>query len=139
LFCAFIEFRQAFDYVDHKCIRCKLIKCGIGGELLSVVRSINRLVKSRVMGFDGNVSAAFDFECILGVRQGEWLSPFLFALSRNGMEHELHVNGVDGICLGDLKLFTLLYADDIVIVSETEHGSRMAFRHHVWIQRKLEA
>ena len=37
----------------------------------------------------------------------------------NDMEHELCSHGVDDICLGDLKLFMLLYADDAVIFSET--------------------
>ena len=31
-------------------------------------------------------------------------------------------NGFEGIDLGFLKLFLLLYADDIVIMSETEEG-----------------
>ena len=106
LFCAFIDFRRAFDTVNHKCLLYKLIKCGIGGKLLNVIRSIYRLVKSKIMGFDGNVSAVF--ECILGVRQRECLSPFLFALFRNHLEHELRSYGVDGICLSDLKLFVIV-------------------------------
>ena len=35
------------------------------------------------------------------------------------MEHELRSHRVNGICLGDLKLFMLLYADNAVIFAET--------------------
>jgi len=35
------------------------------------------------------------------------------------MEHELRSHRVNGIRLGDLKLFMLLYADDAVIFAET--------------------
>jgi hypothetical protein len=84
LFCAFIDFRRAYDCINHRCLWYKSIKCGIRGKLLNVIRSMYRLVKSKVIGFDGNLSEVF--ECILGVRQGECLSPFLFALF---IEHEL--------------------------------------------------
>ena len=55
-----------------------------------------------------------DFTCYLGVRQGEYLSPFLFSLYLK--------NGFEGVDIGVLKLFLLLYADNIVICSETEKG-----------------
>ena len=53
---------------------------------------------------------------MLEVRQGECLSPFLFSMFFfNDLEEEFIVNGIDGIDIGLLKLFILLYADDIVI------------------------
>ena len=57
-----------------------------------------------------------------GVRQGECLSPFLFAVSLNDIEQEFVIKGADGVDSGFLKLFLLLYADDIVIFSETAEG-----------------
>ena len=38
------------------------------------------------------------------------------------MESEFANNGFEGVDIGVLKLFLLLYADDIVIFSETEKG-----------------
>jgi len=130
LFCTFIDFRRAFDSINHKCLWYKLIKCGIRGKLLNVIRGIYRLVKSRVKGFDSNMSTPF--ECILGVRQGECLSPFLFAPFINNMEYVPRSHRVDGICLVDLKLFILLYADDAVIFSKTDHGLQMALGTLYW-------
>ena len=40
----------------------------------------------------------------------------------NDLESELMQNGVDGIDIGMLKLYLLLYADDIVIFSSTSDG-----------------
>ena len=62
------------------------------------------------------------FSCFLGVRQGESLSPFLFNMYLNDIEEHFILNGFEGIDLDMFKLFLLLYADNIVIMSETEEG-----------------
>ena len=58
--------------------------------------------------------------------QGECLSPFLFTLFINDMEHEIGQGGTSGVSLGNLKPFLLLYADDAVIFSETPGGLQVA-------------
>jgi hypothetical protein len=60
-----------------------------------------------------------EFTCILGVRQGECLSPFLFSMFLNDIENEFIINGLNGIDFGYIKLFLMLYADDIVIFSNS--------------------
>jgi hypothetical protein len=70
--------------------------------------------------FDGTLSESF--EGFVGVRQEECLSPVLFSLYLNDMEEELKNKGLEGITVGALKLFLLLYADDTVLFSETEEG-----------------
>ena len=57
-----------------------------------------------------------------GVLQGECLSPILFAMYVNDIEQEFITKGTDGVDIGFLKLFFLLYADDIVIFSESADG-----------------
>ena len=54
-----------------------------------------------------------------GVHQGECLSPILFAMYVNDIEQEFITKRADGVDTGFLKLFVLLYADDIVIFSES--------------------
>ena len=69
-----------------------------------------------------NNELSHDFDCYLGVRQGESLSPFLFSMYINDIESEFYTSGVKGIDIGMIKLFLLLYADDITIFSETTEG-----------------
>ena len=112
LFCAFVDFTKAFDYVVHDIIWYKLIRIGVRGKILNVIMSMYSHVKSKVKVNNG---VSNGFECHLGVRQGECLSPFLFAMYVNDIENEFQLKGSEGINIGMLKMFLILYADDIVI------------------------
>ena len=116
LFCAFVDFTKAFDYLVRDIIWLKLIKLGVRGKILDIIRSMYQNVKSKVK-YDNSISSSF--ECSLGVRQGECLSPFLFAMYLNDLEDEFYLKGSDGIDIGVLKIFLLLYANDIIIFARS--------------------
>ena len=69
------------------------------------------------------------FNCEIGVRQGENLSPFLFAIFLNDLEDFFIENEVAGLerikdlCEDKihtyLQLFILLYADDTILLAES--------------------
>ena len=72
------------------------------------------------------------FPCNIGVRQGDNLSPLLFALFINDFSHYVGMS-YKGLCVSKschpsleiedalfLKLFVLLYADDTIILAENE-------------------
>jgi hypothetical protein len=130
LFCSFVDFSKAFDLVVHDNLWYKLIQLGLRGNILNIVKNMYTHVKSRVKSNDG-VSAEFD--CFLGVRQGESLSPFLFAMYINDLEEFLSIHGYQGVDITYIKLFLLLYADDIILMSETssglQHGLDMLFEY----------
>ena len=117
LYCAFVDFSKAFDYVVRDNVWYKLLKIGVRGKMLDIIKSMYSIVKSKIK-YKNNVSEAFI--CNIGVRQGECLSPFLFSMYLNDLEEELSVKGVKGVVIGMFKLFLLLYADDIVIFGETD-------------------
>lgn len=116
LYCAFIDFSKAFDYVVRDNLWYKLIQLGLRGKILNIIKSMYATVKSRVKVCNklGN-----DFYCSLGVRQGECLSPLLFSLYLNDVEEQFIHSGVEGLDVNMFKVFMLLYADDIVIFSNT--------------------
>ena len=83
LYCAFIDFSKAFDYVERNSLWLKLIRLGIRGKMINIIRSMYQNVRSRVKH---NNNLRDSFECYIGVRQGECLSPFLFSMFVNDLE-----------------------------------------------------
>ena len=118
LYCCFVDFTKAFDYVERHILWYKLIKIGVRGQMLDIIKSMYNAVKSKIKN---NNSVSEAFSCKIGVRQGECLSPFLFAMYMyvNDLEQELENNGANGIDIGMVKLRLLLYADDIVLFGKT--------------------
>ena len=108
----------------------KLISTGINGKIVNAIYNLYANAKSCVK-HNGNVSDSF--ACNVGVRQGENLSPLLFAIYLN--DFELFVsNSYKGLefisqqaknylCDEDvevfLRLYVLLYADDTIVMAES--------------------
>ena len=55
----------------------KMIKLGIHGKILNIIKSMYSVVKSRIK-YDNKLGT--ELFCCLGVRQGECLSPMFFFL-----------------------------------------------------------
>ena len=47
-YCAFIDFRKAFDYVVRDILWYKQIKLGVRGQILKIVKNMYENIKSRV-------------------------------------------------------------------------------------------
>ena len=64
------------------------------------------------------------FDCPAGLRQGCILSPMLFSLFINEIASSVEQQGMHGIQLlpGLVEIFLLLFADDIVLISDTPRG-----------------
>ncbi|MEW8548549.1 MAG: reverse transcriptase family protein, partial [Candidatus Thiodiazotropha sp.] len=127
LFCSFIDFSKAFDSVWRIGLWQKLIGNNINGKLFRIIHNMYQNIKSCV-SFSGEQSNYF--RSFKGVRQGENLSPVLFALFLNDLETFLIQNNCKGIDIDFssdqlvlyLKLFILLYADDTVIFGTDEES-----------------
>ena len=58
--------------------------------------------------------------CPVGVRQGCIISPIIFTLFLNDLQEYTCISvGSNGIDIETIKLFVLLFADDLVIFAET--------------------
>ena len=111
-----MDFKKAFDFINRDIIWYLLMKLGVKGKILNIIKSMYAEVKARVK-FNNELSESCD--SYLGVRQSDCLSPLLFSMYLNDIEEEFYLNGFKGIDIGTSKLFLLLYADNMTIFSET--------------------
>ena len=124
LYCAFVDYSKAFDLVNRSALWHKLIQQGVGGKILTVIKNMYLEAKSCIKA-DGSISNFFDI--LTGVRQGENLSPTLFAMFLNDFKDFLAqtCKGLEhlGTYMQDLdtfaRLYVLLYADDTVLLAES--------------------
>ena len=119
LYCCFIDFKQAFDSVDRNKLWNKISRLGIRGKILQILKSLYSNIKTSVL-LNGNISEPFISH--LGLLQGEIISPILFSFYVNDCEMDFLKNGCDPTELQDLSLFLLMYADDMVIFSQSISG-----------------
>ena len=133
LFCTFVDYSKAFDSINRATLWKKLFSYGITGKVIDVITNMYKSIKSCVM--DSGIQSDF-FESHVGVRQGENLSPLLFALFLNDLDTFFSKQKGDTLHYIDklyndcsvssmLNLFGLLYADDTVIMAENECGMQM--------------
>ena len=123
LYCCFIDFTKALDNIWRAGLWQKLLKHGIRGKILTVIKNMYKEIKSCIT-VNGNSSGFFS--CEKGVKQGENLSPLLFAIYLNDLETYLDLYNYKGVEIGIhdenvlifLKLFVILYADDTIILSD---------------------
>ena len=127
LFCAFVDYEKAFDTVWRDGLWRKLDMCGVykTSKVYNIIVNMYKSVKSCV--FSRGMKSNY-FASNAGVRQGENLSPLLFALFINDLESYLLAKGNNYIDFNDnvinnfVKLLVLLYADDTIILSNTAAG-----------------
>ena len=140
LFIAFIDYQKAFDTVWRAGLWLKLINEGVSGKFLNVIKDMYSKSKSCVLL---NNEKSEHFGSYAGVRQGEILSPLLFALYINDLEGFLRSKGVqplrgllsisgEVVDFNDyetvlfLDLLTLFYADDTIIFADSSLGLQFA-------------
>ena len=86
LYCTFVDYSKAFDNVSRIHLWSKLLSQNINGKILDVVKNMYNNAKSYIRNNNTNGEM---FNCGIGVRQGENLSPLLFALYLNDLQEFL--------------------------------------------------
>ena len=111
----FIDFSKAFDSVWHTGLWKKLYELGIKGKAWRILRALYANLEASVL-VDGKPGQKVPQE--QGVRQGDPLSPILFSMFINELVEELRRAG-GNVRVSTKELFSLLYADDIVLMADT--------------------
>ena len=107
--------------MPHNLLFNKLSQLGLAGNMLSLVENIYKKTKCAVKGGRDKITQIFNFT--KGVRQGCSLSPLLFNLYINEVIKTLDESREIPIHLDNstLKINVLMYADNIVILAESEN------------------
>ena len=116
LYCAFVDFKKAFDSIYRNGLWLKLYRSGIDGKLLQIIRDMYNKVKSCVKTCN-NYSEFFEYA--IGLRQGEIMSPIMFSLYLEDLELFLQDDITCGLKIDDIVLILLLFADDMVILGDS--------------------
>ena len=88
------------------------------GKFYSAIASLYRNPKTRVILRDFETEF---FDCPIGVKQGDCLSPTLFAIFINDLANEIKASKIGIDFDKDTLVNILLYADDIVILAKNEN------------------
>ena len=131
-FACFIDLKKAFDSVNRNCMWFKLKQLGIGGNFYSAVRSLYDNVRSCVQ-LNGLLTETFGIA--RGVKQGCLLSPTMFSIFINNLADVLRDANL-GINVDDVIVNLLMYADDIVLLAESEENlQRMLDLVYEWCRK----
>ncbi len=119
-FLVFIDFRKAFDCVEHTFLLHKLRQKGIDGNVYHAVKCLYSDPISCVR-VGRNLTDWFPVST--GVRQGDSLSPVLFSIFIDDLAQEIKELNC-GVQVGGLEIPLLLYADDVVLLSSSRSDTQ---------------
>ena len=119
VFAAFIDLRKAFDTIWRTGLFYKLLDLKVPFKIFKVLRSMYQDTTCRLK-FSNGLSEKFISSC--GVKQGDVLSPLLFNLYINDLVKVLEHNNVDPVTISETSINSLLFADDIILLSNSEKG-----------------
>ena len=121
LYVAFIDFKKAFDSVSRSSLKEVLREFNIPVKMAHMIESVYKSVIYCVKGSNGCTDY---FDTKRGLKQGCNMSPQLFLYVASCITREVLMKGKHGIQLlpNGPCLYILLFADDIVLFSDTVTG-----------------
>ena len=119
LYICFIDFKKAFDSVWRSALFLKLRGKGITGKVYNIIHD---LYLNTQYSYKTSQFYTKPFMANQGVKQGDSLSPTLFNIFVDDIGKYFDKNSTDPVNLQNQYLNHLLYADDLMLISETPIG-----------------
>ena len=117
LYICFVDFSKAFDLVNRNILFYKILKMGWNGRVIDTLRSLYSKTSFRVK-HEGKISSPVFTS--MGVNQGGIASGFLFRKYMSDLYDYLKAEV--GVCMGSLIILYLLWADDLILISNSVEG-----------------
>ena len=122
IFSCFVDFKKAFDSIPRDILLEKVLNIGVTGTFFNVLKTLY-LNDNCCVKLNGKVTIPFAVN--QGVKQGCILSPLLFNIFLADITEEFTNEDCEPIIIGESNsLGSLIWADDILLLSESEEGLR---------------
>ena len=117
LYMCFIDYKKAFDCVDHERMWIILKDMGVPIHLVVLLRNLYANQKATVRTEFGETE---QFDIGKGVRQGCILSPLLFNIYAENIMRDVLDKWEGGVGIGGRLITNLRYADDTTLIAGTK-------------------
>jgi hypothetical protein len=117
----FVDLEKAYDLVPRIMLWKCLQEYGIDGQLLQAIQFLYKDCRSCVR-VNGIKSTSFTVGA--GLRQGCVLSPLLFIIYMDRIARRSQ--GEECVMIGDVRVKSLLFADDLVLLASSESDLQRA-------------
>ena len=91
---AYVDFSKAFDTVQHPILWNILLRAGVKGRIIKILKSMYSTITACV----GCCNSCTEYsDCLQSMKQGRLLSPTLFSLFINELAHDMTSNKRHGV------------------------------------------
>lgn len=126
-----IDLTKAFDKIHPRAIENALINKGVDRHTIRYIMSTYENVDTSI---ECHGQKSTPVKMCRGVRQGDTDSPILFNIAVDDLVTS--IDPTDGVTLGEARIGCLLFADDIIFLSNTIHGMREHLRKlHTFLRK----
>ena len=122
-----MDFSKAFDSIPRDTLFLKLTKIGVCGKFFNILKNLYRNDSCQVKLEDGLTKS---FLTNQGVKQGCILSPLLFNIYLSDLTRQIGGENCKPLKIhASNPISCIIWADDIVLLSETEEGLQCMLNH----------
>ena len=119
MYTCFVDLEKAFDSVWRKSLLHKIRKLGIAGKMFDIIKSIYEKTTYSII-INGKLFPKSS--STKSIKQGDTLSTLLFYIYLNDLPEYLSKDPNDPVIIDNTELSSLMFADDLVLVSTTNTG-----------------